>query len=104
MDDSVNAAKYLIRQGLADPGRTVIRVGSADGYTTLCARAFRDFFKAGASYYGLSDLDVFVGDTHMYESRYLFTLVGPYPKRRDQYRERSTINHLNGIGVSMIVF
>lgn len=104
VDDSVNAAKYLVDQGLADPGRTAIRGGSAGGYTTLCALAFRDFFKAGASYYGLSDLEVFVGDTHKYESRYLFSLVGPYPERRDLYRERSAINHLDGIGVPMIVF
>ena len=104
VDDSVNAAKYLVDQGLADPGRTAIRGGSAGGYTTLCALAFRDYFKAGASYYGLSDLEVFVGDTHKYESRYLFSLVGPYPERRDLYRERSAINHLDGIGVPMIVF
>ena len=104
VDDCVNAARHLVDQGLADPGRTAIRGGSAGGYTTLCALAFRDFFKAGASYYGLSDLEVFVGDTHKYESRYLFSLVGPYPERRDLYRDRSAVHHLDGIGVPMIVF
>jgi dipeptidyl aminopeptidase/acylaminoacyl peptidase len=104
VDDSVNAAKYLVGEGLVDPARTAIRGGSAGGYTTLCALAFRDYFGAGASYYGLSDLEVFVGDTHKYESRYLFSLVGPYPERRDLYRERSAINHLEGINVPMIVF
>ena len=104
VDDSVNAARYLVGEGLADPGRTVIRGGSAGGYTTLCALAFRDFFRAGASYYGLSDLEVFVGDTHKFESRYLYSLVGPYPERRDLYRERSAINNLDGINVPMIVF
>ncbi len=104
VDDSVNAARYLTGQGLADPERTAIRGGSAGGYTTLSTLAFRDFFKAGASYYGLSDLEVFVGDTHKYESRYLYSLVGPYPERRDLYRERSAINHLDRIGAPMIVF
>jgi dipeptidyl aminopeptidase/acylaminoacyl peptidase len=104
VDDSVNAARYLVGEGLADPSRTLIRGGSAGGYTTLCALAFRDYFRAGASYYGLSDLEVFVGDTHKYESRYLHSLVGPYPERRDLYRDRSAINHLDGIGVPMIVF
>jgi dipeptidyl aminopeptidase/acylaminoacyl peptidase len=104
VDDSVNAAKYLVGEGRVDGSRTVIRGGSAGGYTTLCALAFRDYFRAGASYYGLSDLEVFVGDTHKYESRYLFSLVGPYPERRDLYRDRSAVNHLDGIGVPMIVF
>ena len=104
IDDSINAAKYLIGQKLADPERIAIRGGSAGGYTTLGALAFRDFFKAGASYYGLSDLEVFVGDTHKYESRYLFSLVGPYPERKDLYEERSAINHLNQIRAPMIIF
>ena len=104
VDDSVNAARYLAGEGLVDPARTVIRGGSAGGYTTLCALAFRDCFRAGASYYGLSDLEVFVGDTHKFESRYLYSLVGPYPERRDVYRERSALYHLDGIGVPMIVF
>ena len=104
VDDSVNAARYLVDEGLADPERTAIRGGSAGGYTTLCALAFRDYFKTGASYYGLSDLEVFVGDTHKYESRYLYSLVGPYPERRDLYRDRSAVNHLDGIKVPMIVF
>jgi dipeptidyl aminopeptidase/acylaminoacyl peptidase len=104
IDDSINAAKYLIGQKLADPERIAIRGGSAGGYTTLGALAFRDFFKAGASYYGLSDLEVFVGDTHKYESRYLFSLVGPYPERKDLYEERSAINHMDQIRAPMIIF
>lgn len=104
IDDSINAAKHLIGQKLADPGRVAIRGGSAGGYTTLSALAFRDFFKAGASYYGLSDLEVFVGDTHKYESRYLYSLVGPYPERKDLYEERSAINHLDQIRAPMIIF
>jgi len=104
VDDSINAAKHLIQQRLADPERVAIRGGSACGYTTLSALAFRDFFKAGASYYGLSDLEVFVGDTHKYESRYLFGLVGPYPERKNLYMERSAINHLDQIKAPMIIF
>ena len=104
VDDSVNAARHLVDEGLVDGSRTVIRGGSAGGYTTLCALAFRDYFRAGASYFGLSDLEVFVGDTHKFESRYLFSLVGPYPERRDLYRDRSALYHLDGINVPMIVF
>ena len=104
VDDCVNAARHLVDQGLVDGERLAIRGGSAGGYTTLCAMAFRDIFKAGASYYGLSDLEAFVEDTHKFESRYLHSLVGPYPERRDLYRERSAIHHLDQIRAPMILF
>jgi dipeptidyl aminopeptidase/acylaminoacyl peptidase len=104
IDDSINAVKYLIRENSVDKERVAIRGGSAGGYTTLGALAFRDFFKAGASYYGLSDLEVFVGDTHKFESKYLFSLVGPYPERKDLYKQRSAINYLNQIRAPMIIF
>jgi dipeptidyl aminopeptidase/acylaminoacyl peptidase len=92
----VNGARYLIEQNLADPDRCAIDGGSAGGYTTLCALTFRDLFKAGASYFGLSDLEVFVGDTHKFESRYLEGLVGKYPQERELYaRVRRSISRIN---------
>jgi len=45
-----------------------------------------------------------VEDTHKFESRYLHSLVGPYPERRDLYRERSAIHHLDQIRAPMILF
>ena len=67
----------------------MIAGGSAGGYTTLCALAFRDVFAAGASHYGVSDAEVLAKETHKFESRYLERLIGPYPERADLYRERS---------------
>ena len=66
--------------------------------------AFRDVFKAGASYYGISDLEVFVKDTHKFESRYLDSLIGPYPEREDLYHSRSAINFLDQIQSPIILF
>lgn len=74
------------------------------GYTTLCAITFRDVFKAGASYFGLSDLEAFVKDTHKFESRYLDRLIGPYPERQDLYRERSPIHFVDRISCPTIFF
>ena len=68
--------------GRADGERLAITGGSAGGYTTLCALTFRDVFKAGASYYGVSDLEALARDTHKFESRYLDWLIGPYPEQR----------------------
>ncbi len=77
--DAVNAARHLVAAGKADPARLITRGGSAGGYTTLAALTFHDIFKAGASYYGISDLEVLATDTHKFESRYMDSLVGPYP-------------------------
>ncbi len=104
VQDCVNATRYLAGRGQADGERLGIRGGSAGGYTTLCALAFTDTFKAGASYFGVSDLELLAKDTHKFESRYLDKLVGPYPERRDIYRARSPIDHVDGISSALILF
>jgi dipeptidyl aminopeptidase/acylaminoacyl peptidase len=104
MDDCCNGAKYLVAQGLADEKRLAIRGGSAGGYTTLCALTFRDTFKAGASHFGISELEVFATDTHKFESRYLDSMIGPYPAKKDIYFARSPINFVNNISCPMILF
>src|SRR3989442_503535 len=104
VQDCVNATRYLASRRQADGERLGIRGGSAGGYTTLCALAFTATFKAGASYFGVSDLELLAKDTHKFESRYLDRLVGPYPERRDIYRARSPIDHVDGISSALILF
>jgi len=104
VDDCVNSAIHLVKDGKVDGNRLAIRGGSAGGYTTLCALTFRDVFKAGASYYGISDLEVFDKETHKFESRYGMKLIGPYPERRDLYWERSPIHFTDRISCPMILF
>ena len=104
VDDCVNGARYLVERGLVDGDRLAIRGGSAGGYTTLCALTFRDVFKAGASYYGVSDLEALTKETHKFESRYLDRLVGPYPERRDLYQERSPIHFAHRLSCPAIFF
>jgi dipeptidyl aminopeptidase/acylaminoacyl peptidase len=104
VDDCTNAARYLARKGKVDRKRLVIRGGSAGGYTTLCALAFRKVFAAGASYSGVSDAEAFVKDTHKFELRYLDSLFGPYPQRRDIYVGRSPIHHAEGLSCPVIFF
>ena len=103
VDDCVNAALYLVHQGLADGRRLAIRGGSAGGYTTLAALAFRNVFAAGASYYGVSDLTALAADTHKFESRYLDRLVAPYPEGADIYRRRSPINQTDRLSCPIIL-
>jgi dipeptidyl aminopeptidase/acylaminoacyl peptidase len=102
--DSVNGAQHLVATGKADPNRLAIRGGSAGGYTTLAALTFHQTFKAGASYYGISDIEVLARDTHKFESRYLDSLVGPYPAARATYRERSPIHFTDRLSSALILF
>ena len=101
--DAVNAAKHLVAAGKADPARLITRGGSAGGYTTLAALTFHDTFKAGASYYGISDLEVLAKDTHKFESRYMDSLVGPYPAMQATYRERSPIHFVDKLNCALIL-
>ena len=102
-DDCVNAAKYLVRQGVIDGDRLMISGGSAGGYTCLCALTFHKMFKAGASYYGVSDAEALAKDTHKFESRYLDSMIGPYPAERDVYIARSPV-HFAGRISSPVLF
>jgi dipeptidyl aminopeptidase/acylaminoacyl peptidase len=104
VDDCVNGAKFLAQQGLVDLKRVVISGGSAGGYTTLAALAFRDFFQGGASYYGVSDAAALARDTHKFEARYLDSLIGPYPQEEARYRERSPVYHADRLSKPVIFF
>ncbi|NES78707.1 MULTISPECIES: S9 family peptidase [unclassified Okeania] len=104
VDDCVNGAQYLAKRGLVDSNRMAISGGSAGGYTTLCALTFKDVFKAGASYYGVSNLEALATDTHKFESRYLDGLIGPYPEKKDLYKQRSPINFTELLSCPVIFF
>jgi dipeptidyl aminopeptidase/acylaminoacyl peptidase len=104
LQDCINAARFLVERGDADPERLLITGGSAGGYTTICALTFTDAFAAGASYFGIADLEQFGGgETHKFELRYEHTLVGPYPERADLYQERSPIHFTDRLSTPMLV-
>lgn len=104
VDDCVNAARYLVERGGADRQRLAIRGGSAGGYTTLAVLTFRDYFRAGASHYGVSDLAALTDETHKFEARYLDRLIGPYPERKDLYDQRSPIHFTDRLSCPVILF
>ena len=103
VDDCVSGAEYLVAQGRVDGQRLIIRGSSAGGYTTLAALAFRNTFTAGASLYGIGDLEALATGTHKFESRYLEGLVGPYPAARERYVARSPIHHVDRLSCSLIL-
>lgn len=100
--DAIAAARFLVARGEVDPQRLAIRGGSA-GFTTLAALTFHRFFHAGASHYGIGDLEALAKDTHKFESRYMDRLVGPYPQARDVYLARSPVHHTDRLASPMIL-
>ncbi|WP_258111755.1 S9 family peptidase [Alicyclobacillus sp. SP_1] len=104
VDDCVHAALYLVERGDVDGARIAIAGGSAGGYTTLAALTFCDVFQAGASYFGLSELEIFAQETHKFESRYMDSLLGPYPAAKDVYYQRSPIHFTDQLSCPVIFF
>ncbi len=102
-DDCIAAARYLAEAGLVDGDRLAIRGGSAGGYTTLCALTFHDEFATGASYFGVADIAALAEETHKFESRYMDSMVGPYPEAADLYRERSPAYHADQLSRPMLI-
>ncbi|WP_159620786.1 alpha/beta hydrolase family protein [Ruania rhizosphaerae] len=102
--DCSSGARWLAEQGIVDPNRAAVRGGSAGGYTTLAALTFTQTFAAGASHYGIGDLEALAAHTHKFESRYLHSLVGPYPEAASIYWDRSPVHHVNRLRAPMILF
>ena len=103
VEDTVAAAEALVRSGVADPNRLAIRGGSAGGWTTLCAITKSSLFKAGTSYYGISDPLGWLKETHDFESRYLYGLIGPMPGFERAYEERSPLAHASGTSCPVLL-
>jgi len=104
VEDCIAGARHLVASGLADGERLIVRGGSAGGLTTLCALTFHDIFKAGASYYGVSDLKGLDQDSHKFESHYNEYLIAPQAEAQAVYAQRSPINHTHRLSRPMIFF
>lgn len=104
VDDACAAVAHLAGQGLVDASQAFIRGGSAGGYTTLCALAFHDVFRAGASLYGVSDPLALGRATHKFEGDYLDWLIGDPERDAERYRRRTPLLHAERIRVPVIFF
>ena len=100
--DACSGVDYLIEQGLVDKNKIAIRGSSAGGYTVLAALTFTDVFNAGASLYGIGDLEALAKDTHKFEAHYLDSLVGAYPQEQAIYHARSPIHHIEQLNCPVI--
>ena len=103
-EDVISTVEYLIKTGLADPKKVFISGGSAGGFTVLNALIHSNLFVAGGDYYGVAELTGLATDTHDFESRYLDSMIGPFPERKDLYDERSPLTHAEKLNTPLIIF
>jgi len=104
VEDACAVVSHLAERGLIDGDKAFIRGGSAGGYTTLCALAFHNVFRAGASLYGVSDPVALGRTTHKFESDYLDWLIGDPLRDAERYAARTPLLHASNIRVPMIFF
>jgi dipeptidyl aminopeptidase/acylaminoacyl peptidase len=104
VEDCIAGARYLSELGKIDNDRLLISGGSAGGYTVLCALAFTDAFRSGASYFGVGDPETMFASTHKFESRYDHWLIGDWHNSRAVYRARSPLRNADQINCPVIFF
>jgi dipeptidyl aminopeptidase/acylaminoacyl peptidase len=104
VEDACAVVSHLAERGLINRGQAFIRGGSAGGYTTLCALAFCNVFRAGASLYGVSDPLALARTTHKFEGDYLDWLIGDPVQDEQRYRARTPLFHASQIKAPVIFF
>ena len=104
VEDIIGVTEFLIEKGKVDKNRCVIRGSSASGLTVYLSLVKSSIFQGGTSYYGVSDLELLAKDTHKFESCYLDTLIGQYPKDIKKYKELSPVNLADHIKTPLLVF
>ncbi len=93
VEDCKSGVEYLINKGKARKDCIAILGGSAGGYTTLMSLAnYPEFYKAGVSLYGVTDLYELSLSTHRLEAHYNDQLIGDMYEDRDRYYLRSPLS------------
>lgn len=107
VQDCAAVARALATQGLADPQRIAIRGGSAGGWTSAASITDPEVagvYRCAAIRYPILDLAGWrTGETHDFESRYLESLVGPWPAERERYEQRSPVERVEHITVPFVL-
>lgn len=94
--DSAAVARALVDEGAADPTRLAIRGGSAGGWTSAASLTSVATYRCGTVMFPILDLAGWTGEggeTHDFESQYVYGLVGDPVADADRYRDRSPARH-----------
>lgn len=103
--DCATVARGLVERGLADPGRIGIRGGSAGGWTSAVSLAAEpELYRVAGIYFPLLDPESWRGPgTHDFESRYLDSLIGPWPEAAERYARVSPLRQADRIRSPFVI-
>ena len=105
VEDSLHFVEELVRRGLADPQRLVIKGSSAGGFTALNALIQKPgLFKAAICSYAVGDLVDDAQHTHKFEKYYHRFLTGSFEQDYQRFMDRSPIFHVEGIRDPVALF
>ncbi len=106
-DDLVDAVRWAVERGIADPARVAIYGGSYGGYAALAGATFTpDLFRCAVDIVGPSNLITFIETIPPYWSSYLAMLhdrVGNPETEGDLLRDRSPLTHVDRIRIPMLI-
>ncbi|MGO1055462.1 prolyl oligopeptidase family serine peptidase [Crossiella sp. CA198] len=103
--DCATVARTLIGRGLADPARLAIRGRSSGGWTAISSLISTELYRCGAIYFPILDpVGWRTGETHDFESHYPDSLIGPWPRTRHRYQQRSPVRQASRITAPFALF
>lgn len=106
-DDLVDAVRWAVDQGIADPGRIAIYGGSYGGYAALVGATFTpDLFTCAVDIVGPSNLITFIQTIPPYWTSYLAMLqerVGNPETEAEFLESRSPLSHVDRIRIPMLI-
>ena len=106
-DDLVDAVRWAVEQGIADPDRVAIYGGSYGGYAALAGATFTpDLFRCAVDIVGPSNLITFIETIPPYWSSYLTMLherVGNPERDREFLLSRSPLTHADRIRIPLLI-
>lgn len=106
-DDLVDAVRWAVDQGIADPTRIAIYGGSYGGYAALVGATFTpELFKCAVDIVGPSNLITFIETIPPYWSTYINMLhkrVGNPETEADFLRSRSPLFHVDSIKIPVLI-
>jgi dipeptidyl aminopeptidase/acylaminoacyl peptidase len=106
-DEITDGVNYLVKEGIADPGRVAIYGGSYGGYATLAGAAFTpDLYACAVDYVGVSNLLTFMKSIPPYWRPMLdqmHEMVGDPAAEEEQMKAVSPAFHADKIKAPLFV-
>jgi len=106
-DDVTDGARWLVKQGIADPKRLGIYGGSYGGYATLAGVTFTpDLYAAAVDYVGVSNLFTFMKTIPPYwtlELDKMYAMVGHPERDKERLAATSPALHVDRIKTPLLI-